>query len=104
MPENEIFAQILSDFVAKNPEAADSKLLQDFCAYAKNWFFESGVIGVAQTANGFALRFKDGSERILFSPNHQNVADQPSFAISGTSGGPVRVVAPTIDTSIKITG
>lgn len=104
MPENEIFAQMLSDFAAVRPEHADSTVLQDFCEYAKTWFLDKGVVGVAQTVNGFALRFKDGSERILFSPNFRAVADQPAFSISGMNGGPVRITPLMADTSHKITG
>lgn len=104
MQKNEIFEQILSDFLEKHTEVLDKKVLQDFCEYAKTWFFDNGVIGVAQTANGFALRFKDGSERILFSPDYVTVADGPSIAISGNSGGSVRITAPIVDTSVQITG
>lgn len=103
MPENEIFAQMLSDFLAANPEITDASVLQNFCAYAKTWFFDKGVIGVAQTANGFALRFRDGTEQILFSPHYQTVADQPAVAISG-GGGTGRPAAPMADTSFRITG
>lgn len=103
MPENEIFAQMLNDFAAANPAAADTPILKDFCAYAKNWLLEKGVIGVAQTANGFALRMRDGSEHILFSANYQTVADQPAFSISGGSGS-ARPAAPMADTSFRITG
>lgn len=103
MPENEIFAQMLSDFTSHNPAAADAPILNDFCVYAKTWFLEKGVIGVAQTANGFALRFRDGSERVLFSANLQTVADQPAFSISG-GGGSSRPAAPLVDTSFRITG
>lgn len=104
MQENEIFAQILSDFTATRPETVDSQVLQDFCEYAKTWFLDKGVVGIAQTVNGFALRFKDGSERILFSSNFRAVADQPAFSISGMSGGPVRITPLMADTSHKITG
>lgn len=103
MPEKEIFAQILSDFVTKNSDAADVVILQDFCVYAKNWLLEKGVIGVAQTANGFSLRFRDGSEQILSESNYQTVADQPAIAISG-GGGSSRPTAPMADTSFRITG
>jgi hypothetical protein len=104
MQEKEIFAQMLTDFAATRPEITDNQVLQDFCDYAKTWFSEKGVVGVAQTVNGFALRFKDGSERILFSSNFQAVADQPSFSISGVGGGPVRITPIAVDTSHKITG
>lgn len=104
MQENEIFAQILNDFLAENT-MVDKDVLQQFCDYARGWFLKSGVIGVAQTSNGFSLRFKDGSEKILFSPEREySVADQPSLSISGSSGGSVRISAPEADTSIKITG
>lgn len=103
MQENEIFAQMLSDFADKNPEAKDATILKDFCSYAKTWFQDKGVIGVAQTANGFALRFRDGSEQILFAANYQTVADQPAVSISA-GGGSSRPTAPMADTSFRITG
>lgn len=103
MQENEIFAQILNEFVVKNPDAASAVILQDFCSYAKNWLLEKGVIGVAQTANGFALRFRDGSEQILLRTNYQTVADQPAFSISGGAGSS-RPSTPMADTSFRITG
>jgi len=106
MQENEIFDQMLSDYIAQNPKAAKGKVLQDFCAYAKNWFVEKGAIGVAQspTANGIALRFKDGTERLLFSYNNEPTFNQPAMAISGTAGGNIRASGPVADTSIRITG
>lgn len=103
MQENEIFAQILSDFAAKTPEVEVAPILKDFCTYARTWFQDKGVIGVAQTANGFALRFRDGSEQILFASNYSTVADQPAVSISGGSGSS-RPSAPMADTSFRITG
>lgn len=103
MPENEIFAQMLSDFTQRQPAAADAPILNAFCAYAKTWFLEKGVVGVAQTANGFALRFRDGSEHVLFSTSYQTVADQPALSISGGAGSS-RPTAPVADTSFRITG
>lgn len=103
MQEKEIFAQMLNDFLAANPTITDFAILQDFSSYAKTWLVEKGVIGVAQTANGFALRFRDGTEQILFSSNYQTVADQPAVAISGGSGS-ARPATPMADTSFRITG
>ena len=103
MQENEIFAQILSDFVAANPAETENSVLKDFCEYAKKWLVEKGVIGVAQTLNGFALRFSDGTERVLLSSQYRTVGDQPAMSISGSGGGS-RPSAPTVDTSFKITG
>jgi hypothetical protein len=104
MPENEIFAQILSDFVTANPAETENSVLKDFCEYAKKWLVDKGVIGVAQTLNGFALRFSDGTERVLLSAQYRTVGDQPAMSISSSSGGTVRAVAPIVDTSFKITG
>lgn len=103
MQENEIFVQILNDFVAKNSDAGDLPILREFCDYARNWFLEQGVIGVAQTPNGFALRFRDGSERVLFSAQYPTVSDQPAMSISGGAGSS-RPATPMADTSFRITG
>jgi hypothetical protein len=95
---------MLIDFSAQNPDILDTSILQKFCEYAKTWLLEKGVIGVAQTSDGFALRFSNGDERLFFSSGFKSIADQPSFSLSGGAGGPVRVSAPTVDTSFKITG
>jgi hypothetical protein len=105
MPESEIFDQIRNDYVvAENADDTVADTLKKFCEYAKTWFAKNGIIGVGQTSQGFAFRFQDGTERVLFSPNQRTVADQPAMSISGNSGGPVRMVAPMTDTSFKITG
>ena len=103
MPQKEIFDQILSDFVAANPDQIDNALLKDFCAYAKKWFADKGVVGVAQTTAGFALRFANGDEQTLFTPAHYEIMNQPSMQISGGSGGAMRAPMP-LDTSFSITG
>jgi len=103
MHEKEIFDQILSDFVGENPAQNDNDLLKDFCAYAKKWFADKGVVGVAQTTAGFALRFANGDEKTLFTPAHYEIMNQPSMQISSGSGGSMRAPMP-LDTSFRITG
>lgn len=105
MPENEMFAQILNDFLATNSAETENAGLKNFCEYAKTWLSEKGVIGVAQTLNGFALRFRDGTERVLLAATYSAVGEQPAMSISGGSGGgPLRATTPTVDSSFKITG
>lgn len=104
MPENEIFDKILSDYVAAKEFSGDQSGLKDFCAYAKTWFAQSGVVGLGHTATGLALRFQDGTERLLFSNDQPTVADMPAMSITGMTGGSVRGGGGVADTSFRITG
>jgi len=103
MPENEIFSKILSDYVAAKEFSGDQSVLKDFCEYAKTWFAQNGVVGLGHTVTGLALRFQDGTERLLFA-NEQPIADTPAMSITGMNGGSVRGGGGMADTSFRITG
>jgi hypothetical protein len=107
MPENKMFAKILSDYLAQNKtNDKTAAQLKKFCDYASNWFVNTGLIGLGHTTNGMSLRFANGDEYILMAsaPAVDVQAEMPAFAVTGNNAGGVRGVGPMQDSSIKITG
>jgi hypothetical protein len=88
LQENELLSQILSDYTAENPAAANDIIVSTFCRYFSAWLVEHPVIGVGVTANGVALRLADGRE-LLLSAGAEPADTQPTaspFNITGNSG------------------
>lgn len=107
MPEKEMFAKILSDFLEQHPtnEETTTAALQSFCQYATTWLAQKGLVGVGHAIDGISLRFSDGQEYLL-SPAMQidDVANMPAFSITGNNGGSVRSSGGMQDSAVRITG
>lgn len=86
---NAVMAQIKNDYVAENTfSEQEQAVIEQFCLYASNWFREKNVVGLGVTTSGMALRFGDGSERLLFSnPDFetQQTQNAPTIRITGGS-------------------
>lgn len=107
MPEKEMFAKILSDYLATEPQDAQAvETLQVFCKYATKWLSDAGLVGVGHTTNGISLRFADSSEYLLTSALavETNSVDTPAFSITGNNGGSARSSGAMQDSSMRITG
>lgn len=107
MPENEMFAKILSDYLAQNKTSEkNAAQLKKFCEYVSAWFVDKGLIGLGHTVNGMCLRFANGDEYVLMSapPAVDVQSEMPAFAVTGNNAGGVRGGGPMQDSSIKITG
>jgi hypothetical protein len=90
MPESELLNQILSDYIAANPDV-DKDPLNNFCVYIAGWLVDHPVIGVGMTSSGMALRLADGREMTLIvTPEMTNPATvTPPVSITGNSGSGV---------------
>jgi hypothetical protein len=108
MQPNELLKTILSDYVAELGLTADNKeSLDAFCAYANTWFQKTKPVGLGHTlAEGVSIRFADGSEFPLYTPEKVFQPFEPqSVGITSGSGGSVRAAsAATVDSSLSITG
>ena len=103
MPASEVMTKILEDFTANQPELETAQL-KAFCEYAATWFVHRGVIGVGHTPAGLALRFADGTERLLFeAPAHNLVGASREVNITGTYN---KITKPIVGDSaaVQITG
>jgi hypothetical protein len=107
MQENELLKQILDAYCDARDLTPEQKSACDsFYAYAAQWIADSGVVGVGQTSDGIALRFKNGDERVFFTAVGAGipVVENNAVSITGNSGGSVRGSAPIADASVNITG
>lgn len=106
MPENALFAQILSDYEQqKAPKKTTLTAAKEFCDFAANWLQTAGVVGVGHTVSGLSMRMANGNEYLLFSPPAAEQAFMPAVGITGNSGGAVRSANPQeAASSFPITG
>jgi hypothetical protein len=107
MPENALFAQILSDYEQqKAPKKTALNAAKEFCDFAAQWLQTSGVVGVGHTVSGLSMRMANGSEYLLFSPAaNEQISFMPAIGITGNSGGAVRAAGPQeAASSFPITG
>lgn len=101
MRESEVLKQILTDYIAQNPDA-DKNPLDSFCAYAGDWLSTHNIVGLGMTASGMALRFGDGREMTFFvSSDMPTTAVTPPISVTGNNGGRVGdlVNASAVDTT-----
>lgn len=103
MAKSELVDAIREDFLASGA-AVDTCTLAAFCDFATDWLDKKGVQGVGMQDAGLALRFADGSQLGLITPDVQSTtADTPAVGINA----PQRIDPRTIlgdSPSVGITG
>ena len=82
MAKSELVDKIRKDFLASR-ETADAFTLDTFCDFAVDWLDKKGVQGVGMQDAGLALRFADGSQLSLITPDlRPTTADTPAVGIN----------------------
>lgn len=108
MPKSELLNQILSDYLAIDPNRPvyDATSAAVFCDYAVEWLSRTPPIGVGHSVAALTLRFADGRELVLFDVDEANPPSSGlSLGITGTNGDRVRVgTQSAVDLSSPITG
>lgn len=103
MAKSELLDAIRDAFELKCPDV-DAIAVGAFCEFATDWMAKAGIVGVGHTANGLALRFGDGSEKLLFNQEPVAIsADTPSIQLA-TSGVSARQGIGGDAQSVQITG
>lgn len=103
MQENELLTQILNDYIAENPAAAEDIIISAFCRYFSAWLVEHPVIGVGVTSSGVALRLSDGRELLLSAGAAADSAASAAVNITGNHGSRITRGAPGDTPSVSIT-
>lgn len=78
MAKSELLEKIREDFFAARcgvPTTIDT-----FCDFAVKWMSERGIAGVGHLSGGLSLRFRDGTELALLSP--EEAPQMPTVAVS----------------------
>lgn len=84
MAKSELLNAIRDDFLAAHIDMAPPSV-DAFCAFAAEWLAKAGIVGVGHTASGLALRFGDGSEKLLFSQDQAwEHTDTPAVQLATT--------------------
>lgn len=87
MAKSAVLDEILSDYCTKSDEHKFQEgILRAFCDFAAGWLAQKGIIGVGHTAEGLALRFGDGTERVLLSTEFVPQTNTPSYQVTGVGG------------------
>lgn len=82
MAKSELVDAIRKDFLAAR-KVAEADTLNTFCAFMVDWLDKKGVQGVGMQDAGLALRFADGSQLGLLTPDAQPYsADTPAVGIN----------------------
>lgn len=104
MVKSELLDAIREDFLTAHPDSGQSDVAM-FCAFAADWLANAGILGVGHTANGLALRMRDGSEKLLVTlETALDAADTPAVGI-GTGGTSARQgIGGGEAPSVRITG
>jgi hypothetical protein len=102
MPASEVLTKILEDFTAGNPDM-ETGSVKTFCDYATTWLSSRGLVGIGHTTNGIALRFADGQELLLLTPDAGAVSVAGEMPITGTAN---KISKPIVgdSPSVAITG
>lgn len=104
MAKSELLDAIREDFLATGPDLGRGAI-DEFCSFAADWLAKAGILGVGHTANGLALRMRDGSEKLLVAIDTEpSVADTPAVGI-GVGGVSARQgIGGGESPSVRITG
>jgi|LakMenEpi03Aug12_release.lakeMendotaPanAssembly.Ray.scaffolds.fasta_scaffold1490118_1 hypothetical protein len=104
MAKSELLDAIRDAFEIAQP-SVDALAISAFCDFAADWLARAGILGVGHTANGLALRMRDGSEKLLVNLELEpTVADTPAVGI-GVNGVSARQgIGGGEAPSIRITG
>lgn len=81
MANSDLLEEIMRDYCEAYPDMAKGAVAH-FCSYAADWFSGKGIVGLGHTAEGLALRFTDGSEKLLFG-TIVNYETSPAAPITG---------------------
>lgn len=86
MARSELLEKIRDEYYAAH-KLDSSAAIAVFLDFAAIWLANAGILGVGHTANGLALRMRDGSEMLLVeTETAPSVADTAAVAI-GSGGG-----------------
>jgi hypothetical protein len=104
MAKSELLDAIRDAFEIAQP-SVDALAISAFCDFAADWLAKVGILGVGHTANGLALRLRDGSEKLLVNiDTAPDIADTPAVGI-GVNGVSARQgIGGGESPSIRITG
>lgn len=105
MAKSELLDEIRELFEAAHADVDRSAVVM-FCDFAANWLETAGVLGVGHTANGLALRMRDGSEKLLVVLDNTGAAvtDTPAVGIGVNSVSARQGIGGGESPSVRITG
>lgn len=82
MAKSELVDEIRKDFLASRG-MTEAFTLDTFCAFMTDWLDKKGIQGVGMQDAGLALRFADGSQLGLLTPDvRPTTADTPAVGIN----------------------
>jgi len=92
--------ELINNFIAAHPDA-DKTLLESFNKFSKDWLLDKKIIGAGHSVNGFAVRFADNTEAVVYE-DEGAVTDSLAVGISGLAGRSDRTAVD--NSSLRITG